>query len=287
MNIERKAMAAAKSTYQCHFDQEAEEMNDMTITGEGGEGAQLAPSTVHVPAAHQSGALMALINRAATDPTFDVAKLESLLAVKERWEAAEAKKAFVSALNAFKAEPMSIRKNKHVDFTSAKGRTHYWHATLDNVCDVIGKSLAEHGLSHRWETEQKDRVIRVTCILTHELGHSERVMLEASPDDSGNKNSIQAVGSTVTYLQRYTILSITGMATMDQDDDGRGARKEPESKPAAADPWTPELEKAASVAAKSGKYSAWWNASPPDFRTAAIKTNKHLDFRTVDKEAPK
>src|SRR5207245_959863 len=37
-----------------------------------------------------------------------------------------------------------------------------------------------------------------------------------------SKNAVQAVGSTVSYLQRYTLLAGTGMAAADQDDDGRG-----------------------------------------------------------------
>jgi hypothetical protein len=99
----------------------------------------------------------------------------------------------------------------------------YRHATLDNVSGLIGEALAAVGISHRWETEQLDGgQIRVTCVLTHERGHSERVPLQASPDSSGAKNSIQAVGSTVTYLQRYTLLAATGMAVKDQDNDGAG-----------------------------------------------------------------
>ena len=47
--------------------------------------------------------------------------------------------------------------------------------------------------------------------------------LSASADNSGSKNSIQAIGSTVTYLQRYTLLAITGLATEDMDDDGSGS----------------------------------------------------------------
>src|SRR5690606_35194749 len=63
----------------------------------------------------------------------------------------------------------------------------------------------------------------VTCVITHELGHSERTTLSAAPDESGGKNSIQAVGSTVTYLQRYTLMAATGLAAKDMDDDGRKA----------------------------------------------------------------
>lgn len=164
---------------------------------------------------------MALLQQAIAQGV-DVEKLGALMALQERYEANEARKAFVSALNAFKADPPIIYKNTQVDFTSAKGRTHYKHATLDNVSGLIGAGLAKVGIAHRWDTEQREGgMIRVTCILTHALGHSERVWLEAGRDDSGNKNSIQAVVSTVTYLQRQTLLSASGMAVSNTDDDGR------------------------------------------------------------------
>ena len=162
----------------------------------------------------------------AVEKGASVEQLERLMALQERYEANEAKKEFVAAMTRFKENPKIIEKNATVDFTSAKGRTHYKHATLANVCDVIGPALSEVGISHRWETEQLEGgMIRVTCILTHARGHSEKVFLQAGRDESGNKNNIQAVGSTVTYLQRYTLLAATGMAVADQrDDDGRGGQ---------------------------------------------------------------
>ncbi|MNL48938.1 ERF superfamily protein [compost metagenome] len=47
--------------------------------------------------------------------------------------------------------------------------------------------------------------------------------MQAMPDNSGKKNAIQQVASTITYLQRYTLLAATGVATKGQDDDARGA----------------------------------------------------------------
>ena len=180
---------------------------------------QKFPAVQPQPVAGDSAGLMAMINRAATDPAFDVTKLESLLAVKERWEANEARKAFVVALGNFKASPPAILKNKHVEF----GTTKFDHATLDQVSDTVGKALSVHGLSHRWDIEQEASVIKVTCVLTHVLGHSERVPMQASADTSGSKNPIQAIGSTVTYLQRYTLLAAAGVAVKGQDNDGAGA----------------------------------------------------------------
>lgn len=145
--------------------------------------------------------------------------MEKLLEMKERWEKNEARKAFITALAAFKQNPPTLTKNKHVKF----GATEYDHATLDKVSDIIGRALSVHNLSHSWQVEQKEGLITVACVLTHVQGHVERVRMEAPADASGSKNSIQAIGSTVTYLQRYTLLAATGLAAKGQDDDGVGA----------------------------------------------------------------
>jgi hypothetical protein len=163
---------------------------------------------------------MAMI-QLAIQQNADIDKLAKLMDLQERWEANEARKAFVFAMNKFKENPPEIRKNKHVAF----GQTEYDHATLDHVTDAIAQRLSAYGFSHRWDVEQKDAKIKVTCVLTHEAGHSERVALEAPADNSGSKNAIQAIGSAVTYLQRYTLLSATGLAAKNGDNDGAGSPK--------------------------------------------------------------
>jgi hypothetical protein len=151
----------------------------------------------------------------------DPDQLGKLLDLQMRWEANEAKKAFVAAMNDFAKAAPEINKNRHVKFKTSSGVTEYDHATLDNVVEKIGDALQRVGVRHSWETGSEAGRIRVTCILTHALGHSEKTTLEAGPDASGGKNSIQAIGSTVTYLQRYTLLAATGLATKGADDDGK------------------------------------------------------------------
>lgn len=153
----------------------------------------------------------------AVEKGADLDQLQKLMDLQERWEANQARKAYTAALTAFKAEPPKVVKNRHVSF----GKTEYDHATLDQVCDIVGSALAVHGLSHTWEIKQHENAaVEVTCVLTHEQGHSERVTLRGMPDDSGSKNLIQQVGSTVTYLQRYTLLAATGLATAEDNDGG-------------------------------------------------------------------
>lgn len=156
----------------------------------------------------------------AVDKGADLDKIEKLLTLQERWETNEAKKAYNKAMSDFKANPPKIGKDKKVSFGT--GKASYNHASLFNVTEKINSELSKHGLSASWKTKQNGDVT-VTCKITHVRGHSEETTLTAQPDASGSKNSIQAIGSTITYLERYTLLALTGLATFDQDDDGKTA----------------------------------------------------------------
>jgi hypothetical protein len=161
----------------------------------------------------------AMLLSLAVEQGADLDRLEKLMNLKMKWEENEARKAYFEAMTAFKANPPEIEKNKKV----AYGNTKYSHASLWNVTEKINSELSKYGLSASWTTKQPEKEITVTCRISHVLGHFEETSLTALPDNSGAKNSIQALGSTITYLQRYTILALTGLATQDQDDDGNGA----------------------------------------------------------------
>lgn len=154
-----------------------------------------------------------------------ISDLKELYALKQEWDRDEARKAYHLALADFKAEPLAVTKDKLVSIKhkDGNGRTEYWHATLGNVVSTIAPALGRHRLSHSWGVKREGDRVFVTCKLTHALGHSEELTLDGPLDTSGSKNNIQSVGSTITYLERYTLLAITGLATEDQDDDGSGA----------------------------------------------------------------
>jgi len=153
----------------------------------------------------------------------DTEQLRALMDLQREWEAREAQKAFTRAMAAFKAAcPAVLAKDGLVDFTGAKGRTTYRHATLGGICDVVTPHLSQHGLSVGWAATQLDKgLVTVKTTITHEQGHSESVTLCAPRDESGNKNAIQSIGSVCTYLQRYGLLMALGLATSEMDDDGR------------------------------------------------------------------
>lgn len=165
--------------------------------------------------------------QAAMAGQLDTQKLSELLAIQKEFEANEARKAFHLALAEFKRFPLTIYKDKHVKYTSQKGTTEYDHATLGAALDEINPLLGKCGLSLTWDTKQGESGdITVTAILSHAMGHSITTSLQAAPDDSGGKNKIQAVGSSVEYLKRYTGFLLLGISSRDMDDDGRGKGSE-------------------------------------------------------------
>jgi hypothetical protein len=154
----------------------------------------------------------------------DLDKLERLMALQERWEANEARRAYNEAMAAFKAEAIEIIKRKEVDFTTKSGnRTSYKHAELSDVIEAVGPALSRHGFSWSWTPSQKQGWIEVTCTLKHRMGHFETATLGGPADDSGGKNAIQAVISTTTYLERHTLKAICGVSEKGEDNDGAGA----------------------------------------------------------------
>jgi len=151
--------------------------------------------------------------------------VEKLMALHERWEARQGRKAFDEAMAAAKAEIPVIFKSREVDFTSTKGRTHYRYEDLAEIAKTVNPILGRHGLSYRFRTTSNaGEPVTVTCIVSHRQGYSEENTLSAGRDETGNKNSIQAVGSTITYLQRMTLKAALGLAAS-ADDDGRASEE--------------------------------------------------------------
>lgn len=153
----------------------------------------------------------------------DPATLREFMELQREHRRDKAKMAFDAAIAAAKGEIPVIVKNREVDFTSQKGRTHYRHEDLAGIARIVDPILGRHGLSYRFKTSAEiNQPVTVTCIVSHRDGHSEENTLLGPRDDTGNKNSLQQIGSTITYLQRYTLKAALGLAAS-ADDDGKAA----------------------------------------------------------------
>lgn len=157
---------------------------------------------------------MELLSR-ALERGADLSMVEKLMDLAERSERNLAKKAFDAAVAEAKKELPVIKTNK-------TGNNNKRYADQGAFAAVVDPIIANHGLSYRYRAHQSNAQVEVTCVLSHRDGYSEETTLSSAPDGSGNKNSIQAIGSALTYLQRYSLKLALGLAASD-DDDGKAA----------------------------------------------------------------
>ena len=147
------------------------------------------------------------------------ADLKEIMDLQERWEAGQSRKAFDIAMANAQADLPVIVKNRLVEYGEGNKKTSYKHEDLSDIIRQITPVLKTHGLAVRWRTEQLEGgQVRVCCLVTGH-GHREETALQSSRDSSGGKNDIQAIGSVVSYLQRYTLKAALGLAA-GRDDDG-------------------------------------------------------------------
>lgn len=160
----------------------------------------------------------------AVEKGVDMAQLEKLMELQERWEAKRAKKSFLNALSKFQTKVPVLKKTKTAKVqTRTGGNFSYKYADLGGISQSIKNALNECGLSYRWEFKDNAGKMEVTCLVSHRDGHTETSTMDAAMDNSGAKNDIQQKGSTQTYLQRYTLIGALGLSTADEDNDGKGS----------------------------------------------------------------
>lgn len=188
--------------------------------------ATVGPNTqMPAPPEPQGGGFMAMIEKAVDRG--DMTLVEKMMELQQRWEENEAHKAFNNALAAAKAKIKPITKNRTVGYEAKNEGSRdvsYQHEDLAGIASEIDEILGNEGLFYRWipSNDFANGMVTVTCRVSHRLGHSEDFTLSAKVDQGAGKNHLQAVGSAVTYLERYTLKSALGLASK-HDDDGRAA----------------------------------------------------------------
>jgi hypothetical protein len=224
------------------------------------------PAVIDAAASPYMQTIQLMLQRGA-----EVDKLERLFDLQIKWEQNEARKAYIAAL-------AELKKNVHIEILKRKradipGGAKYQYADLAEVCDAAIGPMGQFGFTHRWKTEQdddRDR-IKITCILTHAQGHSEEAYLYGPPDDSGKKSPIQQVISTVSYLERVTMLAVLGLAAKGMDNDGAGRKQEapPAEVPNGYENWKADMTARADEGLR--KLTDTWSASDGAYRRHVIK----------------
>lgn len=124
--------------------------------------------------------------------------------------------AIYGALSKAQAEFPAIPRTKEVTVRSDKGSYKFKYAPLETILDAVRPALAKNGLAvfHRIETNGKNELV---AVLAHESGEiiESRMPLALS-------GKMQEQGSELTYKKRYTIQSVLGVSS-DEDDDANAA----------------------------------------------------------------
>lgn len=122
----------------------------------------------------------------------------------------------ISALVEAKKHLQNPRRNKTVSVRTKTGGTYdFSYTTLDVVLSSTTKILADHGLVITQQIEGKDGASYLETILWHTSGQSISSSVPLVIEGQG----AQAFASAVTYMRRYAICSLLGIAP-DDDDDG-------------------------------------------------------------------
>lgn len=223
----------------------------------------------------------------AVEHGMDPETIEKLMALAERHEANEARKAYDSAMISLKRDlPPVLGRDTVVDFPTSKGRVHYFHTSLAAAVAALTDTMAMHGFAHSWTAETDSGKVGVTCHISHAQGHSRTMTLSAPPDKSGSKSDAQAIASTITMLERYSLLAMLGIATADM--------REPQGETPpdlidsarnmkAAKAFADLGYKREEVEAKLGKTIAEWKAKDLDVLRSWLGEVK-ASVRTTDKQ---
>jgi hypothetical protein len=172
--------------------------------------------------------LLDVISRAARDPSVDIDKMERLVAMHERMQVRQAEIAYIRAMTAMQPElPIVTMRGKIIirDKNDAKKVVQETaFGKLEDLQEAVKPVLHKHGFNLTFRNGlSEDGRVTVKTVVSHNDGHKEETMFTLPHDSTGSKNSVQAVGSSTSYGQRYGIKSLLNLTIAGEDDDGATA----------------------------------------------------------------
>ena len=162
--------------------------------------------------------ILAVIARAAQDPSVDVAKMQALLDMQVQVMQISADREFKAALARIQPRMPRVNRTGKIE---VRGSIQSRYAKYEDIDSAIRPLLAEEGFAVDYDTESTDRALVVKMRVSHAAGHAEHRQLTLPFDTSGNKSSVQGVGSTLSYGKRYLITAFFNIVTIDEDQDGQ------------------------------------------------------------------
>lgn len=168
--------------------------------------------------------VLQMIERAASDPSIEIGKMERLLAMHERLAAQDAKAAFNEAMSSLQGKMTAIATDAENPSTRSK------YASYKALDTVLRPLYTAEGFSLTFDTGDGalENSVRVLCHVGHKAGHTHTYRADIPADGKGAKGGdvmtkTHAMGSAFTYGQRYLLKLIFNVAIGELDDDGNSA----------------------------------------------------------------
>jgi hypothetical protein len=170
--------------------------------------------------ANQANAMLGMIERVALNPDVPIEKMEKLLDIQERMMNKQAEIDFNIAFSDMQPELPTIQ-------AKGKGHNSTTYARKEDMNRLVNPVLKKYGFALSFSNRQEEGDIITVATLRHRSGHCEKTELRLKNDTSGSKNAVQAVGSSQSYGERYTMKSILNLTiTDDETDDDAKAHDE-------------------------------------------------------------
>lgn len=174
-----------------------------------------------------SGAIMSIIERAASDPNTDIEKMERLLAMHERILERNAAQEYANSMNQAQGKMRAVSQD------ASNSQTHSKYATYTALDKVLRPIYVDHGFSIEYDTEPSPHESEVIVVakVSHTSGHTETRRLPMPCDGKGAKGNdvmtkTHATMSAITYGRRGLLKMIFNIAE-GEDDDGNLAGSPP------------------------------------------------------------
>ena len=163
----------------------------------------------------ENASLAQVIRVALLDERITAEKLAGLLAVQQQAEKWQAEKEFVEAFARLKFPPIA-KTAKSYSST---------YAPLDEIQAIIDPILASEGFTLSFSSGEPNEkgLIPIHGLLSHRLGHSRPGVLYLPAEKASSAmNNTQAMGSAISYGERYLAKMMLNLRFVGIDNDGRG-----------------------------------------------------------------
>jgi len=182
------------------------------------QNTQIAEAGQNIQAVSPADAMLAMIDRACSDPAFDITKMERMVDMRNAEIDRVAKIDFNRAFAEMQPNlPRVISTHKN-EQTKSK------YAKIEDINDAVLPIISQYGFGVSFKIlSQGKEGVTVQAVLKHLSGHQESTDLFMPYDKCGakgsvNKTDIHATGSTITYAKRYAMCMLLDISTGNDTD---------------------------------------------------------------------